>query len=148
VTSGGHIREAEQPREQEDGNEQEVGGASEVLKAIHGWLNSVLICAHYPPLLAAGTGLVGARLWRRRAGRRGGAAFGCGKDGVGCRRPANHAKWAAARESFADINGVKEGGVREDGELPQTSAAISAIKNGALGRARAVVDMIDLIKWR
>jgi len=48
--------------------------------------------AKYPPLLTAGTGLFGAEVWRYEAGRRRIGAFGCGKAGVGCRRPANPAK--------------------------------------------------------
>jgi len=55
--------------------------------------------AALPPLLAAGTGVDGAQLWRLSAGRRGFGAFGCGKTGVGCR----HAAMAAGRgETAAD----------------------------------------------
>jgi len=52
-----------------------------------------------PPLLAAGTGVDGARLWRLTAGRRGFGAFGCGKSGVGCRHVA---MTAGSRERAAD----------------------------------------------
>jgi len=53
--------------------------------------------AALPPLLAAGTGVDGAQLWRLSAGRRGFGAFGCGKTGVGCRRAA----MAAGRSEIA-----------------------------------------------
>jgi len=48
--------------------------------------------AEQPPGLTAGTGEDGAKLCHLSAGRRGIGAFGCGKAGVGCRRPANPAK--------------------------------------------------------
>ncbi|MBN8620660.1 MAG: hypothetical protein J0L63_17230, partial [Anaerolineae bacterium] len=53
--------------------------------------------AEQPPLLAAGMGVAGARLWHLTAGRRGSGAFGCGKHGVGCR----HAAMAAGRRGTA-----------------------------------------------
>jgi len=53
----------------------------------------------HPPLLAAGTGVDGALLWRLAAGRRGFGAIGCGKYGVGCRHAA---KAAGSRGTAAD----------------------------------------------
>ncbi|MBL8119134.1 MAG: hypothetical protein JNJ78_16485 [Anaerolineae bacterium] len=59
-----------------------------------------------PPLLAAGTGVDGARLWRLTAGRQEFGAFGCGKYGVGCR----HAAMAAgSRGTAADKKRVYAG---------------------------------------
>jgi len=55
--------------------------------------------ADYPPLLTAGTSVFGAGLCHLTAGRRRVGAFGCGKNGVGCR----HVATAAGRgETAAD----------------------------------------------
>jgi len=57
------------------------------------------LVADYPPLLTAGTSVAGAGLCRLTAGRRRFGAFGCGKNGVGCR----YAAMAAGRgETAAD----------------------------------------------
>ncbi|MBL8116729.1 MAG: hypothetical protein J0L63_02680 [Anaerolineae bacterium] len=58
------------------------------------------------------------------------AAFGCGKYGVGCRRPANPAIWAAVSDGAADKTALNGVGVREDAKLPQTNAATSAKQLG------------------
>jgi len=79
--------------------------------------------AEFPPLLAAGIGLFGARLCRLTAGRTGFVAFGCGKYGVGCHRAANPAIWAAVSGEAADKTRWGAGRLREDGKLPQTNSA-------------------------
>ncbi|MBL8118843.1 MAG: hypothetical protein JNJ78_15025 [Anaerolineae bacterium] len=78
--------------------------------------------AALPPLLAAGTGVDGAQLWRLSAGRRGFGAFGCGKTGVGCRRAA----MAAGRSEIAADKERVDAGRRGTAQTHAANAAISA----------------------